>query len=335
MTLVAEAIRAEEVREIRGDVLSEMIMSNFSYKRVSSLLHVRIAYRLLTTFLAALLLTAAFAQKPVPELWGSRVHDDAHVLQQETIDRLEQQLKQYEDSTSNQIAILTITSLEGEVVEEYALRVAETWKLGSASNDNGVLLLVAVDDHKMRIEVGQGLEGVLTDAQSSRIIRNELAPAFRRGDYDGGIQAGINAMVQAIGGEYSADDNSSNDFEGLTLKERILTGLFLFGILGIFTLIGLFSKGAMGWVLYFFLMVFYYAFFMVVGGSHAVFYSYIVGYPLLKFYLNRHPKWKNKMMKWSGGRGTWGGGSGGWSSGGGGFSGGGGSFGGGGSSGSW
>lgn len=308
-------------------------MLNFSCTRArTGLLSV---FRLLAIFIAAFIFSTATAQKPVPELWGSRVHDDAHVLQQETIDQLELQLKRYEDSTSNQIAILTVTSLEGEVIEEYSLRVAEVWKLGSAKNDNGVLLLVAVDDHKMRIEVGQGLEGVLTDAQSSRIIRNELAPAFRRGDYDGGIRAGINAIVMAIGGEYTTDDSDSTDFEGLTLKERILTGLFLFGILGIFTLIGLFSKGGMGWVLYFFLMVFFYAFFMVVGGNHYVFYSYVIGYPLLKLYLNRHAKWKNKMMKWSAGRGTWGGGSGGWSSGGGGFSGGGGSFGGGGSSGSW
>ncbi|HNR72949.1 MAG TPA: TPM domain-containing protein, partial [Cyclobacteriaceae bacterium] len=107
----------------------------------------------------------AVAQKPVPELWGTRVHDDARVLKQETVEALESQLKAYEDSTSNQIAILTISSLEGEVIEEYSLRVAEKWKLGQKDKDNGVLLLIAVDDHKMRIEVGHGLEGVLTDAQ--------------------------------------------------------------------------------------------------------------------------------------------------------------------------
>src|SRR6478736_6488430 len=111
------------------------------------------------------------AQKAVPELWGIRVHDDAHVLKQETVDQLEKELKVYEDTTSNQVAILIVQSLEGEVLEEYSLRVAEKWKLGKKEKDNGALLVISIDDHKMRIEVGQGLEGVLTDAQSSRIIR--------------------------------------------------------------------------------------------------------------------------------------------------------------------
>lgn len=152
----------------------------------------------------------SFAQKTVPELWGQRVHDEAHVLKTETIDQLERDLKAHEDSTSNQIAILIIPSLEGEVLENYTLRVVEKWKLGSKDKDNGVLLFVAVDDHKMRIEVGHGLEGVLTDALCNRIIRNELAPAFRRGDYDGGIQAGIKAIIQSIQGEYEAASASTS-----------------------------------------------------------------------------------------------------------------------------
>lgn len=152
----------------------------------------------------------SFAQKIVPELWGQRVHDEAHVLKTETIDQLERDLKAHEDSTSNQIAILIIPSLEGEVLENYTLRVVEKWKLGSKDKDNGVLLFVSVDDHKMRIEVGHGLEGVLTDALCNRIIRNKLAPAFRRGDYDGGIQAGIKAIVQSIQGEYEAASASTS-----------------------------------------------------------------------------------------------------------------------------
>src|SRR5689334_22186876 len=116
--------------------------------------------------------SSSFAQKAVPEFWGLRVHDEAHVLQQATIDQLEKDLKAYEDSTSNQIAILIVQSLDGDVLESYSMRVVEKWKLGQKGKDNGVLLLIAVDDHKMRIEVGQGLEGVLTDAQCSRIIRN-------------------------------------------------------------------------------------------------------------------------------------------------------------------
>ncbi|MEQ9592696.1 MAG: TPM domain-containing protein, partial [Cyclobacteriaceae bacterium] len=148
--------------------------------------------------------TFSLAQKAVPELWGHRVHDEAKVLSQGAVDRLEQQLRLYEDSTSNQIAILVVPSLEGDILEEYSLRVAEEWKLGQKDKDNGALLLVAIEDRKMRIEVGEGLEGVLTDALSNRIIRNEMAPAFRRGDYEAGIQAGVDGMIMAIGGEYVA-----------------------------------------------------------------------------------------------------------------------------------
>src|SRR5579859_4490502 len=150
------------------------------------------------------------AQKAVPELWGQRVHDEAHALRQETADQLEKELKAYEDSTSNQIAVLIVQSLDGDVLEEYSLHVAEKWKLGQKGKDNGVLLLIAVDDHKIRIEVGQGLEGVLTDAQCSRIIRNEIAPAFRRSEFDGGVAAGVSAIIKAIGGEYTADDLSDS-----------------------------------------------------------------------------------------------------------------------------
>lgn len=164
------------------------------------------------------------AQKPIPELWGLRVHDDAHVLKQETIDALEQRLKVYEDSTSNQIAILTTQSLEGEVLEEYSLKVAEAWKLGKENKDNGVLLLIAVDDHKMRIEVGHGLEGVLTDAHSNRIIRNEMTPNFRKSDYDAGVTAAVDAMIKSIGGEYAADD--SDDWS--TTDTLLLVGFISF-----------------------------------------------------------------------------------------------------------
>src|SRR6478736_5309467 len=170
------------------------------------------------TFLFLVLSSTCFAQKAVPQLWGHRVHDEAHVLSQDTIDALEKELQLYEDSTSNQIAVLVVTSLDGESIETYSLRVAELWKLGQKNKDNGVLLLVAIDDHEMRIEVGQGLEGVLTDAQSSRIIRNEIAPEFRRGDYDAGVKAGINGIIKAIAGEYKAD----GDTDGMSAETVIL-----------------------------------------------------------------------------------------------------------------
>jgi uncharacterized protein len=283
-----------------------------------------------------------FAQKAVPELWGQRVHDDAHALRQETTDQLEKELKTYEDSTSNQIAILILQSLDGDGLEEYSLRVAEKWKLGQKGKDNGVLLLVAVDDHKMRIEVGQGLEGVLTDAQSSRIIRNEIAPEFRRGDYDAGVRAGVNGIIKSIAGEYKADDaDTSGD---LSSSERILYGLFIFGILGIFTLIAVFTQGCTGWGLYAFLIPFYIVFPLIVIGFKAaagLVVIYMFGVPALKALIGRTKWGKEQLKKWkaSGSGSSWSSGwsSGGssWSSGSSSFSGGGGSFGGGGSSGGW
>ncbi len=290
----------------------------------------------------------SFSQKAVPELWGIRVHDDAHALKQETVDQLEKELKAYEDSTSNQIALLIVQSLEGEVIEEYSLKVAEKWKLGTKNKDNGVLLLIAVDDHKMRIEVGQGLEGVLTDAQSSRVIRNEIAPEFRRGDYDAGVKAGINGIVKAIAGEYAAND--TDGFEDLSLLAKLLITLGVTFFISIFAFIGLIAPGFVGWVLYFFLMPFY-ALFPTMTFDLKYWYVplgiYAVSFPILKKWIGKK-SWVQKMGKSSGGsssKGFWSGmssgsgwssgGSSSWSSGGSSFSGGGGSFGGGGSSGGW
>lgn len=291
---------------------------------------------------AFILSFSAFGQKAVPELWNMRVHDDAHVLRQETIDQLEKQLAQYEDSTSNQIAILITSSLEGESIEDYSIKVAEKWALGKKDKDNGVLLLIAVDDHKMRIEVGEGLEGVLTDALSSRIIRNEMAPNFRRGDYDSGVIAAINGIIKAIGGEYTAED--SNDIEDLTLKQRILIGLGLYFFLSIFAFFALVMPGCTGWGLFAFLIPFYTLFPMFLVSEKNWYIPgliYILGFPPLKLLVAR-TAWGKKVGKNMGGGTSGGGGWSSWSSGGsswgssgGGFSGGGGSFGGGGSSGSW
>ncbi len=142
------------------------------------------------------------AQRDVPPLNNQRVHDDAGVLSPSTVAYLEQSLRAFEDSTSNQLAILIFSSLEGEDIAQFGIRVADSWKLGTKGNDNGVILLVAINDRKVRIEVGQGLEGPLPDAVCNRIIRNELAPSFRRGDYEGGVVSTIEAIRKAIKGEY-------------------------------------------------------------------------------------------------------------------------------------
>jgi uncharacterized protein len=134
------------------------------------------------------------------------VHDEANVLSASTVAQLEAILKAERDSTSNQIAVLIVPSLEGDDIDSYGIRVAEAWNVGQKDKDNGAILLIAIKDKKMRIEVGQGLEGVLTDAMSSRINRNEIAPRFRQGDYDGGVKAGVFAIIQTIKGQYVNTD---------------------------------------------------------------------------------------------------------------------------------
>jgi uncharacterized protein len=284
------------------------------------------------------------AQPPVPQLWGTRIHDEAHVLSTSVVDQLEAMLKAHEDSTSNQIAVLIIPSLQGASLEEYSLHVAhDQWKLGQKKNDNGVLLLIAVDDHKLRIEVGEGLEGVLTDVLCSRIIRNEMAPHFRENNYDAGVQAALKAIVSAIAGEYTATDDAGGQEIGL--GGLVFIGFFIFGFLGLFTMIGLVTSGCRGWLLYAFLIPFYAIFPWIVIGTNAtigLLGLYVIGFPILKVIVGR-TGWGKRLSSsvnkrggsggWSSGSGWFGGSSGGSS--GGGFSGGGGGFGGGGSSGSW
>lgn len=157
-------------------------------------------------FILILFPVASFAQIAIPDHGGRWVHDEAHILSAQTIGELEAMLKYERDSTSNQIAVLIIPSLEGESFEDYSLRVAEKWQLGKQQKDNGVLFIIAVQDRTMRIEVGEGLEGVLTDAMASRINRNQVGPHFKRGDYDTGVKAGVLAIIQTIKGEYTNDD---------------------------------------------------------------------------------------------------------------------------------
>jgi uncharacterized protein len=130
------------------------------------------------------------------------VNDTADMLSTATEQQLERGLREFENSDSTQLVVLTVPSLEGEVLEEYSLKVAESWGVGQRGKDNGALLLVARDDRKVRIEVGYGLEDRLTDLLSGRIIDHEITPRFRQGDFDGGVTAGMNAMAQAVRGAY-------------------------------------------------------------------------------------------------------------------------------------
>lgn len=112
----------------------------------------------------------------------------------------------FERATSNQIAVAIFRSLEGESLEDFTIQLAEAWRPGQAERDNGVILAIFVSDRKVRIEVGYGLEGALPDAVARRIIRNEITPAFRAGDYDRGVTAAVSAIMAATRGEYEGID---------------------------------------------------------------------------------------------------------------------------------
>lgn len=139
----------------------------------------------------------------VPPL-KAHVNDYAHILSPAAVQRIEAELTAFESSDSTQIVVLTIPSLEGENIEEYSIKVADAWKIGQKGKDNGAILLVSKGDRKIRIEVGRGLEGTLTDLLSGRIIRDEMAPRFKQGDFDGGVEAGVSAIMSVVKGEYTA-----------------------------------------------------------------------------------------------------------------------------------
>ncbi|HEX3773593.1 MAG TPA: YgcG family protein [Polyangiaceae bacterium] len=151
-------------------------------------------------------LLALFVQLPqafardVPPL-HAHVNDTASVLSAADRDSLESKLAAYEQQTGRQFALLTIDSLDGEDLEGFSIRVVEAWKLGQKRKDDGLLLLVVKNDHKLRIEVGYGLEGSITDAFSSRVIRNVLAPAMRAGNASTGIAQAFDILMKQASGE--------------------------------------------------------------------------------------------------------------------------------------
>ena len=160
--------------------------------------------------LLSILLGAAVARAaPIPRLQGP-VNDYAGVISANQRARLDAFLREQERQTSNQIVILTVNSLEGDTVQHYANEVFRAWQLGQKGKDNGVLILAAIKDRKVWIEVGKGLEGVLTDAISSQIYRNEIVPKFRTGDYGGGLWAAVSAVDKAVHGEYQAEKEATS-----------------------------------------------------------------------------------------------------------------------------
>jgi len=309
-----------------------------------------------TSLLALLAVSPAMALIPVPRIEG-RVTDTAGILSGATREHISGLLKAHEDRTTNQVAVLTVTGLEGESIEEFATRVFDSWRLGQEKKDNGVLVIIASGDRRMRIEVGYGLEGTLTDLKAGRIIDNIMTPRFKVGDFDGGVTGGVLAIINQLedpsavipdeAGSKAEESDSFMEGPDLSIIERILFGAFIFGIIGLFTVIGVLTPG-MGWFLYVFLIPFWAMFPMIVVGTRIaviLLAIYIVAFPLAKVLLKR-TAWYTKAAKdlKTKGSATVGGftftsggsSSGGWSSGSsGGFSGGGGSSGGGGASGSW
>jgi uncharacterized protein len=153
-------------------------------------------------FLALLLCFsfAARAEVAVPPLTG-RVVDQTGTLSSGDIASLQQTLRAFESRKGSQIAVLIVSTTDGEAIEPFSLRVAEAWKIGRKKIDDGALLVVARNDRKLRIEVGYGLEGALTDVTAKRIIDEDITPKFKSGDFAGGVSAGIDRMIKVIDGE--------------------------------------------------------------------------------------------------------------------------------------
>jgi uncharacterized protein len=278
--------------------------------------------------LAAAPLRAAELQ-PVPPL-AARVTDTTGTLSASEQAALEQKLAAFEARKGAQIAVLVVPTTQPEEIEQYSIRVVDAWKLGREKPDDGALLLVAKDDRALRIEVGRGLEGALTDLTSNRIIDETIVPRFREGDFAGGIAAGVDRMIAVVDGEelpppdehWKEGPRDIGQFFPLLFFIVIFVSGILRSIFG--RAFGSLATGGVSGTVAWFV-------------SRALGLSFFVGFVAmllsLMFGFGRGGRWASGAGR--GGWGGWGGGGFGGGGGGGGFSGGGGSFGGGGASGRW
>jgi len=287
--------------------------------------------RLLLSVAFLLFCQTSVSALEVPKQPEGYVSDYAHLLSDSARSRLEQSLKDFEEKTGNQVLVAVLPGLQGDSLESYSIRLAEAWKPGQKGKDNGVILLIFKEDRKVRIEVGYGLEGVLTDALCKLIIENEIAPRFRAGDYDGGIEQAVAAILSATRGEYHPLPHSKrkNGFPGQILviglfvaqffPTGVLKFLFFTGILGVV------AAAVTGkWVM------------AILGLYASVVSTLIFVMRIFSSKVNSSGLSGRGYYRGYGGGGFNGGGfGGGFGGGGGGFSGGGGGFGGGGASGSW
>lgn len=266
----------------------------------------------------------ANAEVPVPKL-TAQVVDTTSTLSAEQLNALVQQLQAFEAAKGSQIAVLLVPTTQPETIEQYALRVAEDWKIGRKNIDDGAILVVAIEDRALRIEVGYGLEGALTDITSKRIIEEIIVPQFRQGDFAGGVAAGVNQMIKVIEGEplpEPAPAGTAGRDEGSTIEEMapllFMLAIFLGG--GLRKAIGKLPAAlATGGVV--FVVAWLFAGTVIIAILAAVVAAFLTLF--------------GNAGGMLGGRGGFGSGRGGGGFGGGGFGGGGGGFGGGGASGRW
>lgn len=278
---------------------------------------------------------AAQSLQPIPKL-SARVTDLTGTLTAEQQNALEQKLAAFEAAKGAQLAVLIVPSTKPEEIEQYSIRVVEQWRLGRKKVDDGALLIIAKNDHRLRIEVGYGLEGVLTDALCNRIMSETITPAFRQGNFYGGIDSGLDQMMRLIQGEPLPPPEhqwQSGQHRG---NSSVLPLLFFAVLIGSAVLRAMFGRtlgsaltGAFTGIL-------------VWLTAHALLFAGLAALAAFLFAmlsgLARGTGWASYPRTGGGLGGGWGGFGGGFSSGGsggGGFSGGGGGFGGGGASGSW
>jgi uncharacterized protein len=192
----------------------------------------------------ALLPTLVMAAEVIPPKPDNYFNDYAHVVSPATAAELNQKLEQFERDTSSQIVVAVYPKMESDSsIEDYTVRIAQLWGVGRKGKDNGAVLFVFVQDHKMYIQVGYGLEGALPDALAKRIIENEIKPYFRAGDFDSGLRAGVTAILQATKGEYKGTGRTVANRSGAEQSPIELWLITAFFIILIFTFINRMSKG--------------------------------------------------------------------------------------------
>jgi uncharacterized protein len=298
------------------------------------------AFRLRVAAMAAASLAAvavasisadAEALQPVPPL-AARVTDETGTLTPRQREELEAKLAAFEARKGAQVAVLIVPTTKPEEIEQYSIRVVDAWKLGREKPDDGALLLVAKDDRALRIEVGRGLEGALTDLASNRIIDEAIVPRFREGDFAGGINAGVDRMIQVIDGEElpPPDAHWKQPPKAIGQLFPLLFFMLIFGSGILRTFFGrafgsVATGGITGGVAWFLTSA--------LAASLGVGFVAFVLSLLLGF--GNGGRWSSRPGHGGWTSGGWGGGGFGGGGGGGGFSGGGGSFGGGGASGRW